>query len=106
MSTEAENEAREALERALSRKVWREDGWEVPAIEVQAALDILAERTRPESDTDWEYGIHHVDVDGWTSTRLHKSRESAESGHSTCGMNCALVRRRKAGPWEVVPDDK
>lgn len=26
---------------AMTRKAWREDGWEVPAIDVQRALDIL-----------------------------------------------------------------
>ena len=31
----------QALERALSRKEWREDGWEVPAIDAQEALDAL-----------------------------------------------------------------
>lgn len=33
--------ARRALERALNLKVWNDDGWEVPAIDVQEALDIL-----------------------------------------------------------------
>lgn len=38
--------ARGALEKALSRKAWREDGWEVPAIDVQQALDILNDGDR------------------------------------------------------------
>lgn len=43
MATDAELiiHARRALTRALSLKVWQEDGWEVPAIDVQEALDIL-----------------------------------------------------------------
>lgn len=42
MNTE---KAVQALTRAMERKVWREDGWEVPAIDVQEALDALAAPT-------------------------------------------------------------
>lgn len=54
----------------------------------------------------WEWGVHHVQVDGWVSARPHPSRESAESDFATCGMHCTIARRRPerpAGPWEPFP---
>lgn len=34
------------LVRAMGRRTWRDDGWEVPAIDVQEALDILGVEIR------------------------------------------------------------
>ncbi|MGX9346619.1 hypothetical protein [Microbacterium sp. KNMS] len=56
-------------------------------------------------EQEWEYGVRHVEVDGWVDTDPHPSRRSAMDDYSTCGMNCALVRRRPAGPWESVEAD-
>lgn len=47
-------QAKTALSRALSRKKWREDGWEAPAIDVQEALDALSGSEVPEpSAEEW-----------------------------------------------------
>lgn len=43
-----------ALTRALERKVWREDGWEVPAIDVQEALDALTAHSEEPPDPEEE----------------------------------------------------
>lgn len=40
-------EAAKVLRRALGRKVWREDGWEVPAIDAQQALDLFEQAYTP-----------------------------------------------------------
>ena len=55
-------------------------------------------------ESAWDYGVRHVDVDGWTRVDPHESRSDADADFSTCGMNCSVVRRRKAGPWVEVAD--
>lgn len=55
-------------------------------------------------EPEWEYGVRHVDVDGWTRVDPHESRSDADADFSTCGMNCSVVRRRKDGPWVEVTD--
>lgn len=47
-------EVKTALTRAMSRKEWREDGWEVPAIDVQDAFDALAAFEKAHTPTDDE----------------------------------------------------
>lgn len=51
-------QAKAALTRALDRKAWREDGWEVPAIDVQEALDALS-HSLPHCDGCAKFEHHH-----------------------------------------------
>lgn len=53
-------------------------------------------------EPEWEYSVVHVQVDGWVERELHLNRQEALDDYGTCGMNCTLMRRRKAGPWEPV----
>jgi len=50
-------------------------------------------------EPEWEYGVEHAQVDGWVERELHLDRQEALDDYRTCGMNCTLMRRRKAGPW-------
>lgn len=52
--------AKLALTRALSRKEWREDGWEVPAIDVQEALDALSRSEEPRSCSEVHPTTEHL----------------------------------------------
>lgn len=54
------------------------------------------------AEPEWEYGVEHVQVDGWVDRELHLSRADAEEDYRTCGMNCTLMCRRKAGPWKAI----
>lgn len=47
------------------------------------------------SEPEWEYAVRHIAVDGWPTVEIHESREAAERDYSTCGMNCAILRRVK-----------
>ncbi|MCI2958226.1 ead/Ea22-like family protein [Agromyces atrinae] len=78
---------------------------------VIALLDEL-ERLRAEVETGWEYGAQHSQ-----GTNAHPSRRSAEeafkfhkAGEERLQMHArgrsALVRRRPAGPWGPVPEQK
>lgn len=67
----------------------------------KAALEALSAAGRLAPD-EWEWGVRHIDVDGWVSTVAYGSRSEAEQDYATCGMNCAIVRRLPdcpAGPW-------
>lgn len=54
---------------------------------------------------EWEYGIEHVEVDGWVERVAHRSREAAVHDYSTCGMGCTLIRRRGDGPWAPAKEE-
>lgn len=69
----------------------------VPEAEVRAG--VVAE------EPEWEYGVEHVQVDGWVDRELHLNLAEAEEDYRTCGMNCTLMRRRKAGPWLPVKQE-
>jgi hypothetical protein len=77
----------------------------------QLALDrraLLAEVKRLRATTpEWEWGVHHVNSDGYAAWVRHDNREQAEKDFASCGMNCDIARRTKgipAGPWLPVPD--
>ncbi len=75
--------------------------------QINAAGDVLAILSPTERETcadEWEWGVRHVQADGWVNVGYYPDRESALDDYLICGMDCALVRRRKAGPWEVCDD--
>ena len=77
--------------------------------QINAAGDVLAilDESPTERETcadEWEWGVRHVQVDGLVNVSYYPDRESALDDYLICGMDCALVRRRKAGPWEVCDD--
>lgn len=68
-----------------------------------AALEVAEVRAGVVAEEpDWEYAVRHIAVDGWLTVEIHESRDAAERDYSTCGMNCVISRRRKAGPWVPV----
>ncbi|KQQ65061.1 hypothetical protein ASF63_13905 [Microbacterium sp. Leaf320] len=64
-------QAKTALSRALSRKQWREDGWEAPAIDVQEALDALSGSEVPEPSAEDEFAPGECDGSGKCSAPRH-----------------------------------
>lgn len=82
--------AKRVLHRAESQKTWRDDGWEVPSIDVQTAIDILsadpgavlAERDR------------HIRADAWD--------EGFDSGHYAADWESRDCGCRD-NPYRVTP---
>lgn len=86
-------------------------GAHMVAREVLAILDESpTERETPTGE--WEYGHEYTHMDGSPYRRRVSDevfREHAPDGHRADGSpywNYRQLRRRKSGPWEVVPDDR
>lgn len=100
-----DDEKRELI--AVSRRM--NEGLEMNTLGVRLPiLDLLAEALEGTlTEPQWEYGVRHVLVDGFTNIHEHESLELAREDYSTCGWNCSVLRRAtgaEPGPWEVVPD--
>lgn len=90
-------------------KHWNElCGWDVPAIEVLAALDGAPE-------PEWEYGYELIEPDdrnvferggshasAASAFREAKKRIEQEVAEGVPRLQYALIRRRKTGPWLPV----
>ena len=80
------------------------DNWQLIRADLRALLDAAEQPT-----DEWEYGAVYESIEGkWFSMDSHgfTIREAGESQVSQYDSpsEIRLGRRRKAGPWEVVPD--
>jgi len=101
---EARDDEREALAEVLARAYSASPYRDA---HLRGADAILAAGYRKHPEPEWEYAVHHVSADGWPTFRIHADEQSAKADFSTCGMNCALVRRTPGarvdpGPWVPV----
>lgn len=58
------------------------------------------------TEPEWEYGIEYEVSVEQTEFIDAESREQAERWATDSPIDSSLVRRRKAGEWEVVTDDR
>ena len=67
------------------------------AIDPPTLIALLDELERLRGDTEWEYGNALINTDGYPTGLVMPAREGEVED-----WGLRRVRRRKAGPWELV----
>ncbi|GAA1915151.1 hypothetical protein GCM10009775_04480 [Microbacterium aoyamense] len=89
----------------IAKGDFEDRGWMIDALD-RARAALLTIGTPPTGG--WEYSIAYPQGDGWTTdgAEVFETHDAAEVELDSESYLAAdrIVRRRPAGPWEVVPD--